>query len=131
AVPVGLRHRYFEPTGERYTIRRDVRRMVIFGRHDLTHDAPLARLDLLVCRNTLIYLSTAIQNRILTGFRFALNDHGYLFVGRAEMLRTHSGLFCPAGFGPSFYAKASRTSHATALWYPARRDVAYSVGGDR
>ncbi|PWU19625.1 MAG: hypothetical protein C5B48_13320 [Candidatus Rokuibacteriota bacterium] len=131
AVPVGLRHRYFEPTRERYTVRRDVRRMVIFGRHDLMHDAPLSRLDLLVCRNTLIYLSTAIQSRILAWFRFALNDHGYLFVGRAEMLRPHNGLFSPAGFGPSFYAKASRTSHATALWYPARRGVAYSVGGDR
>src|SRR5262245_44918659 len=54
AIDPELRKKYFEPNnGDRLSFRKDLRRSVIFGRHDLTHDAPISRLDLLVCRNTL------------------------------------------------------------------------------
>ena len=59
---------------------------MIFGRHDLVQDAPISRLDLLVSRNTLMYLTVESQAHILARLHYALNDTGFLFLGKAEML---------------------------------------------
>jgi two-component system CheB/CheR fusion protein len=90
-----LREKYFEHGSNRLVFRNDLRRPVIFGRHDLVQDAPISRLDLLICRNTLMYFNAEIQGRILARFHFALNDPSYLFLGRAEMLLTHTNIFTP------------------------------------
>jgi two-component system CheB/CheR fusion protein len=95
SVPKKLFEKYFEPVGNRFMIKPDLRRLVIFGRHDLLTDAPISRLDLLVCRNTLMYFNAETQNHILARFHFALNDLGSLFLGKAEMLLTHTNLFNP------------------------------------
>ncbi|MGW5863326.1 CheR family methyltransferase [Streptomyces sp. NPDC055239] len=81
-----LRDKYFERNGTQYAFRTDLRRRVIFGRHDITRDAPISRLDLLVCRNTLMYFNVEAQTQILDRFHFALREEGYLFLGKAEML---------------------------------------------
>jgi len=94
-VPAELRHKYFEEAGSRFVFRPDLRRSVIFGRHDLIQDAPISRLDLLVCRNTLMYFNAETQARILARFHFALSDIGRLFLGKAEMLLTRANLFTP------------------------------------
>jgi two-component system CheB/CheR fusion protein len=86
---------YFERTGTRYTFRKDLRRGVIFGRNDLVQDAPIGRIDLLLCRNSLMYFNSQAQTRILQRLHFALNPDGVLFLGRAEMLLTHGDLFTP------------------------------------
>jgi two-component system, chemotaxis family, CheB/CheR fusion protein len=91
-IPVELRQKYFEPTGNRYIFRQDLRRSVIFGRHDLLQDAPISRLDLLVCRNTLMYFNSETQGRVLARFHFALNDRGFLFLGKAEISKPKSFL---------------------------------------
>jgi two-component system, chemotaxis family, CheB/CheR fusion protein len=81
-----LHRKYFEPSGDTFAFRSDLRRRVIFGRHDITTDAPISRLDLLVCRNTLMYFNVETQNQVIDRFHFALRDSGYLFLGKAEML---------------------------------------------
>lgn len=81
-----LRDKHFERHGAQYVFRTDLRRRVIFGRHDITRDAPISRLDLLVCRNTLMYFNVEAQTQILDRFHFALREGGYLFLGKAEML---------------------------------------------
>ncbi|MEU6672894.1 CheR family methyltransferase [Streptomyces sp. NPDC046925] len=81
-----MRDKYFERNGTQYAFRTDLRRRVIFGRHDITRDAPISRLDLLVCRNTLMYFNVEAQTQILDRFHFALREGGYLFLGKAEML---------------------------------------------
>ncbi|MEV6774077.1 CheR family methyltransferase [Nocardia sp. NPDC051030] len=81
-----LRNRYFESNGDRFLFRSDLRRRVIFGRHDITRDAPISRLDLLVCRNALMYFNVEAQALILDRFHFALRPDGFLFLGKAEML---------------------------------------------
>ncbi|MEA2684914.1 MAG: two-component system, chemotaxis family, CheB/CheR fusion protein [Actinomycetota bacterium] len=73
--------------------RKDLRRAVIFGRHDLLRDPPISRVDLLVCRNTLMYFNAETQRRILGHFHFALNDGGFLFLGKSEALVTRTNLF--------------------------------------
>jgi two-component system, chemotaxis family, CheB/CheR fusion protein len=80
---------------DRYTFCKDLRRSVIFGRHDLIQDAPISKIDLLVCRNTLMYFNAETQSRILARLHFALADRGYLFLGKAEMLLTHANTFTP------------------------------------
>lgn len=90
-----LREKYYEPVGDRLAFRKDLRRSVIFGRHDLTHDAPISRVDLLVCRNTLMYFNAELQSRIVERFHFGINDGGYLFLGKAEMLLAQSPAFTP------------------------------------
>jgi two-component system CheB/CheR fusion protein len=81
-----LRDKYFEANGGQYAFRADLRRRVIFGRHDIARDAPISRLDLLVCRNTLMYFNVEAQSQIMERFHFALREGGYLFLGKAEML---------------------------------------------
>ncbi|MFB2921672.1 CheR family methyltransferase [Aerosakkonema funiforme] len=110
-LPEELRHKYFDVSGkDTYTFRNDFRRCVIFGRHDLVQHAPIPRLDLLICRNTLMYFTADTQARILARFHFGLIDTGFLFVGKAEMLLTHANLFMPANLKYRIFSKVARIS---------------------
>jgi two-component system CheB/CheR fusion protein len=95
SVPGDLLDKYFVRVSGGYVFDHDMRRILVFGRHDLLQDAPISRLDLLLCRNTLIYFNREAQKRIVTHFHFALRETGYLFLGKAEMLLTHTDLFSP------------------------------------
>jgi two-component system CheB/CheR fusion protein len=118
SVPEEYRKKYFIPQGDRFVFRADLRRAIIFGRHDLVQDAPISRLDLLVCRNTLMYLNAETQERILVRFHFALKDTGFLFLGRAEMLLTHDDLFPPGELKHRAFVKANRHTPRERLLLP-------------
>ena len=90
-----LREKYFEPAEDNFEFRRDLRRSILFGRHDLLKDPPISKLDLLICRNTLMYFNSAYQKKVVANFHFALNDKGYLFLGKSELLLSHYNLFTP------------------------------------
>jgi len=94
-VPEALRERYFLREEGRFVFRKDLRTTMIFGRNDLVQDAPISRIDLLMCRNTLMYFNAETQERIVARFHFAMNPHGLLFLGRSEMLTRHADLFSP------------------------------------
>jgi len=94
-VPDRLVERYFTRDGQLWRVRRDIRRWCIFGAHNLTQSPPLPHIDLLVCRNVLIYFSSALQERILSRFHYAVRDGGFLFLGRSESLLTRSRQFAP------------------------------------
>ena len=110
SVPPELREKYLEPVGSHYVFHPDLRRAVIFGRHDLVQDAPISHLDLLVCRNVLMYFNAETQTRILARFHFALNDSGILFLGKAELLLTHANLFSPIDLRWRIFSKVPRLS---------------------
>ncbi len=110
AVPEELQARYFEERGGQWLFRNDLRRSVIFGRHDLVQDAPISRLDLAVSRNTLMYFTVESQARILARLHYAINDAGFLFLGKAETLLAHSGLFSPVDLKYRIFAKIPRVS---------------------
>jgi len=109
-VPAGLREKYFETNGGRYLFRGDLRRTVIFGRHDLLQDAPISRIDLLVCRNTLMYFEAETQARILARLHYALDDRGFLLVGKAEMLLSRDSIFAPLDLKHRVFTKVGRPS---------------------
>jgi two-component system CheB/CheR fusion protein len=105
-VPPALLEKYFTRSGAHHVFHRDLRRAVIFGRHDLVHDAPIPRIDVLVCRNSLMYFNAETQSRILQRLRFALNPRGLLFLGKAEMLLTHPELFSPVDMKLRLFGRA-------------------------
>jgi two-component system, chemotaxis family, CheB/CheR fusion protein len=86
------RDRYFHGKGL-LRVNRDIRRMVIFGRSNLAHDAPISHVNLLVCRNLLIYFDSDLQKQILTRLHYALEPGGVLFLGKSESQLTNSQFF--------------------------------------
>ncbi|HEX4307348.1 MAG TPA: CheR family methyltransferase [Solirubrobacterales bacterium] len=94
-MPKELADKYFVENGRGFGFRADLRRSVIFGRNELLQDAPISRIDLLICRNVLMYFTVEAQTRILSQLNFALRDRGYLFLGKSEMLVRHSDFFTP------------------------------------
>jgi two-component system CheB/CheR fusion protein len=109
-MPGEYRDKYFENVSGSFVVRSELRRSVIFGRNDLVQDAPISRLDLLACRNTLMYFNAEVQSRILSRFHFALKDSGYLFLGKAEMLLTYGDLFEPVDLKYRVFKKAPESS---------------------
>jgi two-component system CheB/CheR fusion protein len=107
-VPRQVVERYFEQVDQRYAFRKDLRRAVIFGRNDLVQDAPISRVDLLSCRNTLMYFNADTQGQILSRFNFALNDRGYLLLGKSEMLIRHAEFFRPVNVKRRVFRKIPR-----------------------
>lgn len=85
--------RFFTKEHRGYRVRRELREMVLFASHDLLKDAPFSRLDLISCRNLLIYLNREAQNRAFDIFHFALKPDGYLFLGLSESVEEGSPLF--------------------------------------
>jgi len=104
-----LRRKYFEASGSKYSFRRDLRRQVIFGRNDLTRDAPISRVDLLVARNTLMYFNAETQSNIIRKFHFALSNPGFLFLGKAEMLLNHGDQFEPVDLRKRLFRKVGKS----------------------
>src|SRR2546430_1577764 len=104
-MPPALVEKYFTPAAGKLAFNKDLRRYVIFGRHDLIQDAPISRIDLLTCRNTLMYFNSETQDRIMARFHFALNDDGILFLGKAETLLTHAELFTPVDLERRLFVK--------------------------
>jgi two-component system CheB/CheR fusion protein len=108
-VPEELLNRYFERTGAQdYRFRKDLRRALVFGRHDLVHAAPISHIDLLACRNTLMYFNAETQAKVVARFHFALEDGGILFLGKAEMLLAHAHLFRPADLKTRIFTKVAK-----------------------
>ena len=99
---------------------------VIFGRNDLTRDAPISRVDLLVARNTLMYFNAETQSNIIRKFHFALSDPGFLFLGKAEMLLNHGDQFEPVDLRKRMFRKTGKSVPAE----PPRMATANDAGDD-
>jgi two-component system CheB/CheR fusion protein len=130
AVPSDLVDRYFEETPAGRTFRGDLRRSVIFGRNDLVQDAPISRIDLLISRNTLMYFTAETQARILAHFNFALNERGFLFLGKSEMLITHADLFTPANVRARVFRKVTRANLRERLAFVAAEPASVPNGDE-
>jgi two-component system, chemotaxis family, CheB/CheR fusion protein len=85
--------RWFVNDGDDYCVLKDIREMCVFSAHNLARDPPFAKLDLLSCRNLMIYLDAPLQRRLMRTFHYALRADGYLFLGASEGVSRHGGLF--------------------------------------
>ena len=93
-APVRLRQ-YFSKEGDRYQIRKSLRDRILFAAHNVLRDPPFSRLDMVSCRNLLIYLNREVQMKVLQMFHFALRPGGYLFLGGSESADTVAEYFIP------------------------------------
>ena len=87
-IPDYLLKKYFEQINGNYVFRKDLRRRIILTQHNLIEDAPMSKIDLLTCRNTLIYFNSETQIRVLARFHFGLKDNGFLFLGHTEVVQS-------------------------------------------
>ena len=93
-LPSDYRERYFERLDHGYRISKMLRETVIFGQQDISRGVPFPRIDLVVCRNLLIYLKPELQETVLDLFAYSLHQsHGYLFLGKAETARPTKAMF--------------------------------------
>jgi two-component system CheB/CheR fusion protein len=119
SVPAELLDKYFDKQDGRYIFHKDLRRAVIFGRNDLVKDAPISRVDLLVCRNTLMYMNAETQRNVLGRLHFALGIQGTLFLGHAEMLLSHTDRFMPLNLKHRIFRKAPGSHGGLERYDPA------------
>ena len=122
SVPAELVERYFRPSGSGHVFSNELRRSVIFGRHDLLQDAPISRTDLLIFRNTLMYFNADVQSQLVHRLHFSVADHGFLFLGKVEML-SQSDLFDVVDARHRIFRKVNRTSLRSRLLAMAGRVV--------
>ena len=87
--------RFFKRETDNYRIDRQIREMVVFAIHDLTRDPPFSRLDMVSCRNVLIYMNTSLQKKIIPLFHYSLREGGILFLGSSEGVGEFTHFFTP------------------------------------
>ena len=87
--------RFFVKHGEHYHITKDIRRMIIFAPHNMFSDPPFGKLDMIVCRNVMIYFQPVLRKGLFAIFHSALKDNGYLFLGKSETANEFSNVFKP------------------------------------
>lgn len=92
-VDQGLLERYFTRENEGYRIKREIRETVIFAVQDMVKDPPFTRLDMVCCRNLLIYLNADLQHKIIPTFHYSLREDGILFLGSSESVGEFTDLF--------------------------------------
>jgi two-component system, chemotaxis family, CheB/CheR fusion protein len=85
--------RFFQREGDHYRVRRELRDIVLFASHSLLRDPPFSHLDMISCRNLLIYLDRELQHQVCNTFHYALNPAGFLFLGASESADQPPGLF--------------------------------------
>ena len=85
--------RYFSRRGNHYIVGHDIRKMIVFAQHNVFQDPPFGKLDLISCRNLLIYFQNILQRNLFAIFHLALNDRGYLFLGRSESVIDYDDIF--------------------------------------
>ncbi|MEW8398120.1 MAG: chemotaxis protein CheB [Candidatus Thiodiazotropha sp.] len=104
--------KYFYHKDEGFYISRQVREMVVFAQHNLVKDPPFTNIDLISCRNLLIYLQPVLQKRVLELFNFALNPKGLLFLGSSETTGEMAEYFDPLDHKWRIYQSRGRKRHA-------------------
>src|SRR3989440_8834448 len=119
-VPRARLNRFFVKRDGSYQIHRSVRDICTFARQNLTADPPFSRLDLISCRNVLIYLSSELHKRCIPQFHYALNPGGYLILGPAESVGMYDELFKLADKKNKIYTKEAKTGPRAADLIPPR-----------
>jgi two-component system CheB/CheR fusion protein len=119
SVPTELLTKYFEQVNNHYVFHKEYRRAVIFGRNDIVKDAPISRVDLLVCRNVLMYMNAETQRNVLGRLHFALASQGIIFLGHAEMLLSHSDRYLAMNLRNRIFRKAPGSHSGLERYDPA------------
>jgi two-component system, chemotaxis family, CheB/CheR fusion protein len=116
--------RYFQQTDHGYQIVQMIRDWCVFARQNVGEDPPFSKIDLISCRNVLIYLESAFQKKVMPMFHYALNPAGYLMLGSSETVGTHTDLFMPVDKQNKIYLRRPSSSRLGPAFVPKERPEA-------
>ncbi|HMJ51101.1 MAG TPA: chemotaxis protein CheB [Polyangiaceae bacterium] len=111
--------RFFGQDERGYRVSKEIREMVVFAQQNIIMDPPFTKLDILSCRNLLIYLGPELQKRLIPLFHYSLNPNGILFLGSAETVGTHTGLFGASDNKTRLYRRLEGGAGVAPLEFPA------------
>ena len=111
--------KFFTRKNNAYAVNRDIRKMIVFSPHNVFQDPPFGRLDLISCRNMLIYFQPVLQNDLFAIFHSSLKDGGYLFLGKSEAIGAYTEAF------PVVDAAAKIFSHRSEVKIPGAKMIPY------
>jgi two-component system CheB/CheR fusion protein len=118
-MPPERLQRFFVKDGSDYRVAKEIREMVTFATQNVIMDAPFTKLDILICRNLLIYLTPELQQQLMPLFHYSLNPGGILFLGSAESISTFTDLFAPLSIKSRLFRKRESHLPAEALAFPS------------
>lgn len=125
-APERLRH-FFSKEDSRYRVSKTLRQMVVFAKQNVASDPPFSHLDLISCRNLLIYLAPPLQKRVIPTFHYALNPSGFLVLGHSETVGAFTDLFGVVDQPHRIYVKQTTVTRQ----YPHFRPEDYRLGAER
>src|SRR5581483_5076903 len=103
-----LRRFFVREADGSYRVRQELRDAVLFAHHDLLKDPPFSRVDLVSCRNVMIYLERDLQEQVISTFHYALNPGGFLMLGPSETAENPAGMFHPIDRNARIYQSTAR-----------------------
>ena len=112
--------RYFVKEGDGYCVGKEIREMVVFASQNVIMDPPFAKLEILTCRNLLIYLGPELQKKLLPLFHYCLNPGGILFLGSAETIGGYTDLYPPLEAKLRLYLRSDSPARAAEVGFPSR-----------
>lgn len=125
-VPKSILKSYFKKVDEdQYEVSKSIRKHVLFSKHDVTSNPPFLRLDLISCRNLLIYFNSKLQKHVLPLFYYALNSQGYLVLGKSENINRFQNLFSSVNSNLKLFKRANTDRRH--LRFPSMRPVKAEV----
>ncbi|TVR76356.1 MAG: PAS domain S-box protein [Chitinophagaceae bacterium] len=104
-IPIPLLNKYFNKVSDRYVVKKEIRKNILFTQHNLTNNPPFLKLDLISCRNLLIYFNSKLQHKILQTFHYSLNNEGILFLGKSESIHKLKSLYNTANISYKIFEK--------------------------
>ncbi|MDQ3071992.1 MAG: PAS domain S-box protein [Bacteroidota bacterium] len=110
-MPPDLLEKYFTKSNDGYQVNRNIRDMCVFALHNFLKDPPFAKMDMISCRNVLIYMNSFLQKKALATFHYALKENGFLVLGKSETPGSSSELFSPFAKEDKIYSRKQASGH--------------------
>jgi two-component system CheB/CheR fusion protein len=112
SVPTVYLNRFFTKSNGNYRVIKELREMCVFVTHNILRDPPFSRMDFISCRNLLIYFDAAAQKKVMSTLHFALNDGGYLLLGKSETIGSSSLLFTQMDISSNIYSRKKNSEQS-------------------
>lgn len=113
--------RFFDQVGDGFQVVKPIREMVIFAQQNIIMDPPFTKLDILSCRNLLIYMASELQRKIIPLLHYSLNPGGFLLLGNSETVGSYTSLFEPLEGKSRIYRRLESSEHAKLFEFPSAR----------
>jgi two-component system, chemotaxis family, CheB/CheR fusion protein len=123
--------RFFNKTEEGYRVNAEIREMVVFANHNIIMHPPFTKIDIISCRNLLIYMDTELQKKIFGLFYYSINPDGYIILGSAETLGTQSALFTTVDSKLKIFKRAVPTTIPELFDFPSAFSKVKSPGTEK